>query len=370
MIHRWTDDTFDLDRALRAGDPLPPGVSVAFMASADSVEVGTAASDFDFLDGRWMDARVTPDISRLFPETVVCIENAEINFRGAVRLADGTRISSSFFNTRPNDWNVVDRSKVSHISGEHSSIVQGAKGFGHWLIQRVGRLFTAHDFAPQLPLISSVLPHRGDDFYSRTGFDPSRVVKLNRQTQESWIVERLFISSYSGMNGGRVADASRYRRDMARLVADVDLTQGMPAYPERVFLGRRAESSSRQGIRNGLEIEQIFLEDGYEFIDPAQLSFDEQVRLIRSARVIAGEGGSFAQNAMYGAPGLTVVVVNANSGPGKAHYTLGRKTYGRMATDALGLHYRRINASSHARYPGWLADPEIVRNALAEMPEQ
>lgn len=370
MIQRWTDDTFDLDRALKAGAPLPPSVSVAFMASTDSVEVGTAASDFDYLDGRWMDARSTPDISRLFPETVICVENAEINFRGAVRLADGTRIASSIFNTRPNDWDVIDRSKVSFISGEHSSIVQGASGFGHWLIQRVGRLFTAHDFAPHLPLISSALPHRGDDFYSRTGFDSSQVVKLERRPQKSWIVERLFVSSYSGMNVGRVADAFRYRRDMERLLADVDLTTGMPAYPERVYLGRRAESSTREGIRNGLEIEQVFLDAGYEFLDPAQLSFDDQVRLIRSARVIAGEGGSFAQNAMYGAPGLTVVVVNANNGPAKSRYTLGQKTYGRMATDALGLHYRRINASPHARHPGWQADPAIVRNALTEMPNQ
>jgi hypothetical protein len=63
-------------------------------------------------------------------------------------------------------------------------------------------------------------------------------------------------------------------------------------------------------------------------------------------------------------------VVNANNGPAKSPYTLGKKTYGRMATDALGLHYRRINASSLARHPGWLADPEIVRNALADMPDQ
>lgn len=364
----WTDEEFDLDVALRSGGSLPAGVQVEFMADADSIEVGTAESDFDFLDGRWVDVRATPDISRLFPETVIAIENAEINCRGAVRLADGTRIASMLFNTRPGDWDVVDRSLVSSIPGTRSSVVQGASGFGHWLIQRVGRLMTAHDFAPTTRLISAALPHSGDEFYRRSGYDPEKVRRLGRQFRKSWTVDRLYLPSYSGVNGGRVADARRFKRDMARLLADVDLTSGMPAYPERVFLGRRSESSTREGIRNGLEVEQVFLDHGYEFIDPASLPFDEQVRLIRSAKIIAGEGGSFAQNAMYGAPGLTVVVVNANNGPNKSPYTPGHKTYGRMATDALGLHYRRINASEHARHPGWIADPEIVRRALASMP--
>ena len=106
-----TGAVFHIDRALRLGKPLPPGVAVEFMASEDSVEVGTAESDFDYLDDQWVDVRSTPDITKLFPETVLSFDNAEINFRGGIRLADGTRIASGLFKSQPNTFDAVN---VSH----------------------------------------------------------------------------------------------------------------------------------------------------------------------------------------------------------------------------------------------------------------
>ena len=363
-----TEAVFDLDRALRSGKPLPAGLSVEYMASDDSVEVGTAESDFDYLDDRWVDVRSTPDASTLFPETVLSIDDAEINFRGAIRLVDGTRIASSLFKSRPSNFDEVDRSLNEHIPGENASVAQNSSGFGHWLIQRIGRVCTAYFHAPHVPLMLTELRHRGDDLLTRVGYDPATVRRLSRMPEKSWTVDKLLLPSYSGVDLGRVADSRRYLRDMDRLIEGIDITTGMSAYPERVFLGRREETSIRDGMANALEIERIFIEHGFEFVDHARLPFDEQVRVIRAAKFIAGESGSAAQNAMFGTRGLTVIVVAANNGVRHTPYTPGQKTYGRMATDALGLHYRRINASPNPRAPGWAADPEIVRRALATMP--
>ena len=315
-----------------------------------------------------MDVRSTPDIAKLFPETVLSFDNAENSFHGAIRLADGTRIASALFKSRPSNFDEVDANLNERISGAMASAAQNASGFGHWLLQRLGRIYTAHDYAPDAPLILTHLRHRGDDFLTRVGYDPAAVRRLTRTPQKSWTVEKLLVPSYSGVDFGRVADSRRYRRDMDRLIEGVDVTTGLSSYPERVFLGRRSESSVREGMANATEIEQIFTEHGYEFIDHARLPFDEQVRVIRSAKFIAGESGSAAQNAMFGAHGLTVVVVAANNGVRHTPYTPGQKTYGRMATDALGLNFRRINASPHPRISGWVADPDIVRRALATMP--
>jgi hypothetical protein len=359
---------FHLDRALRFGKRLPTGISVEYMASDDSVEVGTAESDFDFLDGRWVDVRSTPDIAKLFPETVLSFDNAELSFHGAIRLADGTRIASALFKSRPAIFDEVDERVNERIAGANVSVAQNASGFGHWLLQRLGRIYTAHDHAPGVPLILTELRHRGDDFLTRVGYDPAAVRRLTRIPEKSWTVDKLLVPSYSGVDLGRVADSRRYRRDMDRLLHGIDVTTGLSAYPERVFLGRRSESSMREGMANAIEIERIFIEHGYEFVDHARLPFDEQVRVIRAAKFIAGESGSAAQNAMFGARGLTVVVVTANNGVRHTPYTPGQKTYGRMATDALKLNFRRINASPHPRTTGWVADPDIVRRALASMP--
>jgi hypothetical protein len=359
---------FHLDQALRLGKPLPPSISVEYMASNDSVEVGTAESDFDFLDDRWVDVRSTPDIEKLFPETVLSFDNAEISFHGAIRLADGTRIASALFKSRPSNFDEVDANLNERISGTNASAAHNASGFGHWLLQRLGRIYTVHDYAPDAPLILTHLRHRGDDLLTRVGYDPAEVRRLTRKPEKSWSIEKLLVPSFAGVDLGRVADSRRYLRDMNRLVEGIDVTTGLSAYPERVFLGRRSESSMREGMANAMEIEQIFIEQGYEFVDHARLPFDEQVRVIRAAKFIAGESGSAAQNAMFGTRGLTVVVVAANNGVRHSPYTPGQKTYGRMATDALGLNFRRINASPHRRTAGWVADPEIVRRALASMP--
>ncbi len=362
-------DRFDLDRALKVGAELPKDISIAYMAPANSVSVATAQTDLDFIDGRWIDVRSTPDIDGLLPETVLAIRNAEINFRGAIRLSDGTRLESSFFITRPGDWDTEGLQEPERIVGPHASIVQGAAGFGHWLIHRLSRLITVRDFVPDLPLLSTQLPISGDEFYARTGWQPQEVRRLPRRQRKTFAVDELFVPSYAGVNRGRLADASRFGRDIERLIDGIDLRTNMPAYPEKIYLPRRTDSSSRAGAINGLEIEKLFVERGFHAIDPGSLSFDEQVRLIRSAKVIAGEGGSAAQNAMFGNKGLTVIVVNGNSGPGTIPYRPGRKTYARMVTDAFECNYRRIVASEFARFPGWKADTDIVRRALDSMPE-
>lgn len=61
------------------------------------------------------------------------------------------------------------------------------------------------------------------------------------------------------------------------------------ARPRRIFLSRR---TAKRACLNGAELEAVFVDHGFEVLFPEDHSLGEQVRLFRSAEVIAGYAGT------------------------------------------------------------------------------
>jgi capsular polysaccharide biosynthesis protein len=72
---------------------------------------------------------------------------------------------------------------------------------------------------------------------------------------------------------------------------------------QKIYLGR----SAGRNITNAAEVEAVFRRHGFAIVNPAQLSFAQQVDMFRTARCIAGPIGAAFANLVFAAPGALVL---------------------------------------------------------------
>lgn len=122
-----------------------------------------------------------------------------------------------------------------------------------------------------------------------------------------------------GMRRGIAMGAEDYL--MSRSVADHirDRVLGQeklgkrPSAGRKIFLSRR--DCSVQRLENTEEIEQIFVESGYQIAFPGELSFEEEVALFNNADVIAGVTGAAFTNIVFCHEGAQVGMILSESHP-------------------------------------------------------
>ena len=75
---------------------------------------------------------------------------------------------------------------------------------------------------------------------------------------------------------------------------------------KKIFLPRRGGIG--KGIINGEEIEEYFEKEGFYFIEPHKVTFDEKVQIFQSADVIVGPTGSAFSNLIFCKPNTKVLI--------------------------------------------------------------
>lgn len=73
-----------------------------------------------------------------------------------------------------------------------------------------------------------------------------------------------------------------------------------------LFVSRKGGANDSRLLENREEMEALAASKGFEVIRPDSLTFEDQVRLFSSARIIMGEYGSGLHNSIFGGPNLFV----------------------------------------------------------------
>ncbi len=82
----------------------------------------------------------------------------------------------------------------------------------------------------------------------------------------------------------------RFLPTLGHLASRIDPPQSGLAHDRKIYLARR--STLHRKLINCAEIETIVDESGFDIVYPEDLSFGEQVKLVRSARYVLGPDGS------------------------------------------------------------------------------
>lgn len=122
-----------------------------------------------------------------------------------------------------------------------------------------------------------------------------------------------------GMRRGIAAGAEDYRlsRSVADHIRDRVLDQSLQA--KRTLAGRKIFLSRRdckvQRLENMEEIEQIFVESGYQTVFPGEMSFEEQVAVFHNADVVVGVTGAAFTNIVFCHEGAQVGMIFSDNDP-------------------------------------------------------
>jgi hypothetical protein len=181
------------------------------------------------------------------------------------------------------------------------------RNFGHWLL----------DCVPQVVALSAVdpsarflLPSPLRGFQRATlglvGVTPDQMVPWEG---DPLTIGRLLVFESEGRAGGRPLSAlleMRHRLTERRTAATRPGTR-------RIYVSRRDAGPGRQWVANEPEIEAMFAARGFDVVVMADCPLDEQIRLFREARVVAGVSGAGLADIVFCAPDTHVIVLLSDS---------------------------------------------------------
>ncbi|WP_170318409.1 glycosyltransferase family 61 protein [Sphingomonas sp. PAMC 26621] len=186
----------------------------------------------------------------------------------------------------------------------------GSFNYGHWLVDDLPRLravmaLMQHDDRPVRVVIHSY----GDAIDSvridsiRTFLDSSIHIDLVDRSIPYHFVELYYATPVTRhpVQKSPVAIDFAVRQTLARIAVDAAPLTG----PTLLFVDRAAQHG--RTLSNHADVLRLVEQRGFTVVDPASLSFVEQVRLFSGAQVVIGQMGAAMTNTMFCRPSTTVI---------------------------------------------------------------
>jgi capsular polysaccharide biosynthesis protein len=251
--------------------------------------------------------------------------------------------------------------------------------FGHWIIEflpKLWALMTRQGFG-RVPLLVDVrMPVQHLEAVRLVAAADNPVIEL--QAHQSIRVERLWVSTAlhhlpvgplprTAVQTRLGLDDAGFRRLMERItpaLEAIDRAVAVAPGPPRIHLTRKP--SQHRSLVNAHQLQAGLDAAGFVPHDFGDLSFAEQLRLVRGAEWIIGPAGSALENAIFGRPGLRVGVL-VPTGPENIDW-LGQccRALGIELTAIVG---EVVQPHSHYRWmSGYRVDQELLAAYLGAVP--
>jgi len=351
--------SFDMDKALREGLPLPRGVEVISRPDYDIRDTSVDAHRV-FYRGSWGPQHANVLREHSLGPWLISVTNAIVSSNGCVLLDDGTLLAGIYFGA-PRNQIPVDGWITTDLSERAGLAITAMRGFGHGLLQVAPRVDAVNRFDGTLPILVS----RGwwDDttMLNLAGLDAERTIRVPHEQMHHLVrVPELIVSTqlFPEVNTGR-ADP-QWLSDFVNRLSSVPASK--PA--RRVYFARDDASGIRGGCANRHELDRIASEFGYETVIPESLSFEEQIRLATETVDMFGEQGSALTWSMFMPPESRLVSVQSKpDGHQNRHMT-----YHNPVLAARGSRFDLIGAVRAGKHLGFEVDPRALRRAMEQLP--
>lgn len=248
--------------------------------------------------------------ARVFPGNVQTRSKTEHTGGQLVLDADAQLLPASWCPmdgrlTLPTDVDVTASAEM--VTGDHYFLGSVHPHFGHVMLEGLARVWAFAEFAAAHPggriiIYESWTPDFAMTLLEMAGIDTNRLLRPSGPI----VVERLHVPDISGFSHQWIAPE---QADVWRTIGD--RADGGAEATRRVYLTRRGVAARR--LVQEAEVEAAFAAAGFEVIQPEALPITEQIRLARSAEVLAGCVGSQMYLAAFQPQGArTLVLAPAN----------------------------------------------------------
>ena len=230
-----------------------------------------------------------------------------LNVDPTILAADGSSVTIfKSYASAPPRW----LEQAFSLVGVHSGV------FGHWMIEFLPRLWAylqrpGFDSVPIL--IDKQMPPQHREALELFVGPQHPIIVL--EPRENVRVERLWCCSMPIYMSVGQKPGANYVGDMWAVDPDgflalldkvrpnLDAVARLPE-PKRLYLKRKP--FQKRKLVNGEEVERWFVDRGFDAFDFADLSFLEQIKLIRSAELVVGPDSSAFYMIMFARPGTKV----------------------------------------------------------------
>jgi capsular polysaccharide biosynthesis protein len=180
--------------------------------------------------------------------------------------------------------------------------------FGHWLVDCLPHVLALSTIDPQATfLLPAPVKRFQRALLSLVGVTDSQMLPWNGEPIES---SRLLVLESDGrIGGGRPLSSLMHLRS---LVAAPEAVPGERPR-RRIYVSRRDAAARRSWIANEREVEALFHDRGFDVLVMSECPLEEQVRLFRSAAVVAGISGAGLADIVFAPAGTHVMVLTTDS---------------------------------------------------------
>jgi predicted O-linked N-acetylglucosamine transferase (SPINDLY family)/capsular polysaccharide biosynthesis protein len=160
-------------------------------------------------------------------------------------------------------------------------------------------------------------------------------------------------------NDSAPAGALRYHPSALRGVADLrQIGAAAAASPEKLLLWRH---SKVRRLRNAAALRKMLETRGFKTVDPAKLSFSDQIRLLSRARIVVAQSGAQLANMVFAPPGCRIFALFSDA-PG-VNYRLWSALAAALGHELINL--AGPQCATRFRLPNRILPPRFRRNASA-----
>ena len=190
-----------------------------------------------------------------------------------------------------------------------------ARNYYHWVVDTLPRLFAVRELLPEAVVL---LPRNARSYqHESVGFfRPKEVLELEKHS---------FIRPTNLVLPRPVADSGKHDGPLLRGMSDfigssVDAAAPAITTGERVYVSR-----SRQKVRriiNEQEVMALLLQTGFSVVFFEEMSFAEQVAVMRRARIVVSNHGANLANTLFMAEGTKLLELNCEVDPNFCYWSL------------------------------------------------
>ena len=268
---------------------------------------------------------------------------------------------------------IVEVGSISEDTITEGILLQSffASNYHHWMVEHLPKLLLLDDVPSRVPLLVD----------SSAMAIPQMVAALRAVTERPVIsldwgvlahVEKLYVPSNLFWTGPNL------KRGLHVEVGDVlvsrEAIEWLRAYLAPTEPGRRRIYVDRQAVmapvrlRNGVAVQQVFAEFGFETVRPAEMTFTEQLDVFGDAAYIAGESGAAMTNVLLAPSSAIMICMQAQRWPLNIYADLATYSGQRNLFIVGDASAGSVDeAGGHTYQAAFTVDPDSLRDTLSRI---
>lgn len=202
----------------------------------------------------------------------------------------------------------VDLKLPNEISFVNKMVIWGGlliPHYGHFLLQSTTRLYyylknRDKNIAIAFAVFNKKIPKYMQDFFNLLKIPPEHIILVDRPTQfKTVICPPISSIYYKDWTEDFVLPFSEAAKDIK------------PAPYEKVFFSRKHWNGIAKCIGEDT-LEKVFKQNGFYSVEMQNLNLEEQISIIKGAKILAGINGTAFHNILFGEKGKKLILLNRN----------------------------------------------------------